>query len=152
MRMFYVRWEPDYGSMHTAFLPKNLHEIRSVPFGMRAVYARKTDFTFAEVWEMFLRIGRPQEYYGAMSLVYWQFYRELYEKLQEIAADGKATRKYRRPILKFYRKHLQKWVAFVRYSDDALYPQNEVFRRTAALILMKYHLKIKFPAHGKLPF
>ena len=138
MRMFYVRQCPDYGSMHTAFLPKNLYYITSDPTKSRALYARKAEFSFEEVWAAFLRFGRAQEYYGAMSLVYWQFYNELYGKLQEIAKDEVATRKYRRPILKFYRKYLKRWVAFVQHSDDTLYPQNQVFRQMASLIEAVY--------------
>jgi len=109
------------------------------------LFARKESFLFEEVWDMFLHIGRPTEYYGAMSLIYWEFYNELYERLQVIAANEEYRRKYLRAIKKFYRKYLQRWVEYVRYSDDAMFPQNEVFRKMEHLIFKTYY-------RGRTPF
>ena len=134
----FITIKPNHSHWKT---PRNAYPVRQDPTGKHrfCLYTRKEKFSFEEIWNMFLRIGRPTEYYGAMSLIYWEFYNELYERLQVIVANGEYRRKYRRAIRKFYRKYLQRWVDFVRCSDDTMFPQNEVFRQMAHLIVKTYY-------------
>lgn len=102
------------------------------------VYSKKEEVSFDEVLKIFYRSFSKNDYLGVMSLIYWKYYNEFYGFLVTISKDQNLLKKYKRATMKFYRKALKKWIIFIKYSDDTMYPQNHVFREMDALIKNTY--------------
>ena len=117
-------------------IPNNLFPIQSDPSLKYEVYifSKKRDVMFDEVLDIFYKSINKNDYLGAMSLIYFKYYNEFYKFLIEISENMNLTKKYKKAILKFYKNYLVKWIEFIKYSDDTMYPQNEVFRKMHIII------------------
>ena len=102
------------------------------------VLCKKEKVSFEEVLSIFLKSTSKKNYLGAMSMIYWQYYEEIYTFLQSATQDEASKKKHRRAIRKFYKQYLSKWIAFIQYSDDTQYPQNRVFREMEKIIKEAY--------------
>ena len=120
-------------------IPNNLFPIQSDPSLKYEVYifSKKRDVMFDEVLDIFYKSMNRNNYLGAMSLIYFKYYNEFYDFLVSITKDIKLIKKYRKATLKFYKKYLIRWIEFIKYSDDTMYPQNEVFRKMYTIITQK---------------
>lgn len=104
------------------------------------VLCKKETVSFEEVLSIFLKSKSKKNYLGAMSMIYWQYYEEFYAFLKSSTQDEASKKKYRRAIKKFYKQYLRKWIEFIKYSDDTLYPQNQMFRKMEQKIKEAYYL------------
>lgn len=102
------------------------------------VFTKKRDITFEEVIHIYFKSMNRNDYLGAMSLIYFKYYNEFYDFLVEISKDMSLKKKYRKATLKFYKKYLIRWIKFVKFSDDTMFPQNEVFRKMHAIIIQNF--------------
>ena len=102
------------------------------------VLCKKEKVSFEEVLSIFLKSTSKKNYLGAMSMIYWQYYEEIYTFLKSATQDESSKKKHRRAIRKFYKQYLSKWIAFIQYSDDTQYPQNRVFREMEKIIKEAY--------------
>lgn len=87
------------------------------------LYSNQEKISFDDVWNIFLSSHNKTNYLGAMSLIYFVYYKEFYEKLK-----NQDRAKLKRRITKFKKNYLLRWVDFINYSDDAQYPQNQYIR------------------------
>lgn len=115
---------------------KNLHEITADPSLKYEtfVFAKKPDYSFDEILRIALTTHSRSDYIGATSLIYFKYYNQMYDFLLQLSQDSALFKKHKRAIARFYQKTLKRWVKFVEYSDDTLYPQNEVFRKMYELL------------------
>lgn len=87
---------------------------------------QKEFFSFDEVINCLKECFLKADYLGCYSLIYWKYYKEFYCWIKEnLKLDNASSIK---TITKFYNRALLRWVDFIKYSDDTLYPQNEYFR------------------------
>ena len=95
-----------------------------------SLYKRNKEFSFDEILSMYrkLPVLRKSDRIGVLSLLYWRYYNEFYAFLISLEQDIKVKKQYKFTNLYFYRFHLKRWVSFVRYSDDTMFPQNEIIR------------------------
>ena len=120
-------------------IPKGLLPIKSDPTLKHEVYIfSKKEISFQEVLKIYLRSFNKNDYLGAMSLIYFKYYNELYDFLILSSQESKLLRKHKKAARKFYKSYLIRWVDFIKYSDDNLYPQNKIFREMENLIAKIY--------------
>ncbi len=101
--------------------------------GETYVFANKPNVTFDEVLKIFCHSLSRVNYLGAMSLIYFKYYVEFYEYLKDcISKDPKFKTSFK--VKRFKKRYLKKWIAFIKYSDDTMYPQNDYFRKMDALL------------------
>lgn len=116
-------------------IPNGLIPIESEPTLKYEVYIfSKKEISFEEVLKIYLRPFHKNDYLGAMSLIYFKYYNELYEFLTLSSQEPKLVKKYKKATIKFYKNYLNRWIDFIKYSDDNLYPQNKVFKEMAYVI------------------
>ena len=115
---------------------QNLHEIQADPSLKYEtfVFAKKKDISFEEVLHIMLTSNSRSDYVGATSLIYFRYYNEFYSFLTQISQSPLELRKRKRALSKF-KKVLCRWLDFIKYSDDTLYPQNEVFRKMRDVLI-----------------
>lgn len=96
-------------------------------------FVNKPDVTFEEVVNIFCHSLSKVNYFGAMSFIYFKYYAEFYEYLKDsISKDPKFKTSFK--VKRFKKRYLNKWIAFIKYSDDTMYPQNDYFRKMDALL------------------
>ena len=106
-----------------------------------ALYKKDKEFSFDEILRMyrFLPFLPKADRVGILSLIYWTYYSDFLAFLTELEKSGQ--RKYTLANLYFCKFHLQRWVSFIRYSDDTMFPQNEIIRATHAKMKQLYSIK-----------
>ena len=92
-----------------------------------ALICKKENLAFDEIIDCLKRCFLKADYIGCYSFIYWQYYKEFYEWIVQNVNHKNASNK--KVIKRFYKKALLRWIAFIKYSDDILYPQNEYFRK-----------------------
>ena len=100
--------------------------------------SKKEQVAFEDVVRIFLRSVDRSDYLGAMSLIYWKYYYEFYDFLEASLTNSILRKKYRKAVLKFNKRYLKRWIEFIKYSDDTMYPQNEVLQKINDLIAIAY--------------
>ena len=126
--------------------PRNYIPIRMDPsydsYGDE-LYQRKGDLSFASVLRMYrwLPVLRRADRVGVLSLIYWEYYNELHAFLSSLAEKPWQRRRHKLTNLYFYYFHLKRWVAFVRCSDDTMFPQNETIRDLEGVLRSLYFSK-----------
>lgn len=117
-------------------IPVGLYPIDCAPSLNYEVYlfSRKKDVSFAEVIHIFFNSFSKTDLLGAVSLIYYKYYNEFYEYIFNLSTEQKLSKKQKWAVKRFYKRHLIKWIEFIKYSDDTMYLQNEVFRRLSKLI------------------
>lgn len=106
------------------------------------LYANKVDVSFEECIHIYEKSLNKTNYLGAMSLIYFKYYKEFYEYL--LNKRNNSSFKDRK-IRKFKTRYLDRWIEFVKRSDDSLCPQNEYFRKMEDLFSER---KAKCPCCG----
>lgn len=120
-------------------IPNGLIPIKSDPSLKYEVYIfSKKEISFQEVLKIYLRSFNKNDYLGAMSLIYFKYYNELYDFLMLSFQKSKLLKKHKKAARKFYKNYLIRWLDFIKYSDDNLYPQNKIFREMEHLIAKIY--------------
>ena len=121
-------------------IPNDIFPIVSDPTLKNEVYIfmKKNYISFEETLNIFLKTNNKNNYIGATSLIYFKYYVEFYHFLIDVFENPIKLKKYKKRILKFYKKTLCRWVSFIRYSDDTMYPQNEIFRNMFDLITKSF--------------
>lgn len=92
-----------------------------------ALIYKKENPAFNEIIDCLKKCFRKADYIGCYSFIYWRYYKEFYEWIVQNVNHKNASNK--KVIKRFYKKALLRWIAFIQYSDDTLYPQNEYFRK-----------------------
>lgn len=110
--------------------PKGYYNIHIEPTGLSgsetAIVCSKEHPTFDEIINCLKKCIFKADYIGCYSFIYWEYYREFYEWTKQ-SFERNDTLNIR-IIKKFYKKALLRWLKFIEYSDDTLYPQNEYFQ------------------------
>lgn len=117
-------------------IPEGLYPIVCAPSLKYEVYlfSKSKNLSFDEVVHIILRSFSKTDLLGAASLVYYKYYNEFYEYLHNLSTEQKLGKKQKWAVKRFYKRHLTKWIEFIKYSDDTMYPQNEVLRKLSKLI------------------
>lgn len=108
------------------------------------LYSNKSNVSFEECIHIFEKSWNKTTILGSMSLIYLKYYKEFYEYLLNKRCSVYLFEKKGR-IKSFKRKYLNRWVQFIKCSDDTQYPQNEYFRKMNDLFSKK---KAKCPCCG----
>lgn len=110
--------------------PKGYYNIHIEPTGLSgsetAIVCSKEHPTFDEVIDCLKKCVFKADYIGCYSFIYWEYYKEFYKWIKQSFEHNDTLNI--RIIKKFYKKALLRWLKFIEYSDDTLYPQNEYFR------------------------
>jgi hypothetical protein len=93
---------------------------------------------FNEVWKIFVKSRNKKELLGCSSLFYFVYYKELKSKLVNIMADEKSIVENKKKLKMFIKRYLNKWLIFIKRSDDLLYPQNQYFREIADVLKPRF--------------
>lgn len=104
----------------------------------KAIFCKKQNVPFKEILQIVLKTYSRIEYLGATAFIYWTYYKEFYDFLLDVSADDKKKKLYKKAIKRFLKRTLNRWVEFVKYSDDILYPQNEYFRKMQKIISQNF--------------
>lgn len=117
-------------------IPEGLYPIDCAPGPKYEVYlfSKTENVSFDEVVYIILHSFNKTNLLGAASLVYFKYYNEFYEYILNLSTKQKLSKKQKWAVKRFYKRYLIKWIEFIKYSDDTMYPQNEVFRMLSKLI------------------
>lgn len=91
------------------------------------LYANKKDISFDECICIFEKTLCKTNFLGVMSLIYFKYYREFYDYLFELRCNSRFNNTRRISIFK--KKYLDRWIEFIKHSDDCFYPQNNYFMK-----------------------
>ncbi len=104
------------------------------------LFANKKVITFDEVVQIYNKSLNRIDYLGAMSLIYFKYYKEFYEYLiKQEEFDSRYREK--RVVRKFKKLYLNRWLAFIKFSDDTMYPQNHYIRLMNDAYFLSYEEK-----------
>ena len=111
--------------------PQSYYDILLEPTGMigyeTVIVCSKEHPTFNEIINCLRKCIFKADYVGCYSFIYWEYYKEFYEWIKRSFEHNNTSDI--RIIRKFYRRALVRWLKFIKYSDDTLYPQNEYLRK-----------------------
>lgn len=98
------------------------------------VFVKKPIPNFEQTWEIFYNVNDSNERLGCSSLFYFKYYNELKDKIYTIVNEKEQLNNNKKILILFITDYLNKWLIFIKRSDDILYPQNNVFREIAKLL------------------
>lgn len=98
------------------------------------IFVRKPVPDFNEIWNILTHTRRSEVLLGCYSLLYFVFYKELKLKIIDILSSEYSLNENKKKLEVFIKNRLNKWLTFIKRSDDSLYPQNQYFREIADIL------------------